>query len=170
MGNEARVHDPESMKTWKKPHAVAGMVLVVTLVATGALIAAANSSQGAAALTKRRSQLAVARAESSHPAGGGARPTFDGDRHQVDPTPSTTSTSTTSTTIDDRHAPECRNSTNPQCGPFRWDPQPLPNRPMRVDVQIAPSHPRPGDVVTFTVVASDPDAPGRAELRPAAKG
>jgi inhibitor of cysteine peptidase len=150
------------MKTWKKPHAVAGMILVVTLVATGALIAAANSGDGAAALTgQRRSQLAVARAESSHPAGGGARPTFDGDRHQVDPTPSTTSTSTTSTTIDDRHAVECRNSTNPQCGPFRWEPQPLPNRPMRVDVQVAPSHPRPGDVVTFTVVASDADAPGQ---------
>jgi hypothetical protein len=140
MGSEARVDDPESMKTWKKPHAVAGMVLVVTLVATGALIAAANRGDGAAALTgKRRSQLTVARAETSRPAGGGARPTFEGERHQTDPPPSTTSTSTTSTsttstTIDDRRPLACRNSTNPQCGPFRWDPQPLPNRPMRVDV------------------------------------
>src|SRR5207247_9870867 len=75
MGNEARVHDPESMKTWKKPHAVAGMVLVVTLVATGALIAAANSGDGAAALTsKRRSQLAVARAEARQSGRGPASP------------------------------------------------------------------------------------------------
>lgn len=166
MGIEACVHDPESMKTWKKPHAVAGIVLVLTLVATGALIAAANSGDGAAALTgKRRAQLAVARAEGG-PVAGTARPSFDGvprggeKANASDPSPSTTSTSTTSTSIDDRRLLVCRNSTNPQCGPFRWDPQPVPNRPMRVDVEVAPSNPRPGDVVTFTVVASDPDAPG----------
>jgi inhibitor of cysteine peptidase len=150
------------MKTWKKPHAVAGMILVVTLVATGALIAAANRGDGAAALAgKGRSQLAVTRAESSRAAGGGARPAFDDDRRQVDPTPPTTSISTTSTTVDDRRLLSCRNSTNPRCGPFRWDPQPLPNQPMRVDVRVTPSNPRPGDVVTFTVVSFDPDAPGQ---------
>src|SRR5438309_1988039 len=115
MGTNAPLRDAGSMKTWKKPHAVAGMVLVVTLVATGALIAAANSGDGAAALTsKRRSQLAVARAEERQSGRGTARPSFDGvphdgdkpdpsdDRRQVDPASATTSISTTSTTVDDR--------------------------------------------------------------------
>src|SRR5204863_7169715 len=77
MGKTGARHHPESMKTWKKPHAVAGMILVVTLVATGVLIAAANSGNGAAALTrKRKGQLAVARAD-DRPVAGTPRPTFD---------------------------------------------------------------------------------------------
>jgi inhibitor of cysteine peptidase len=176
MGIEARVHDAESMKTWKKPHAVAGIALAITIVLTAALIAAANGGDGAAALTSnRRSQSSVPRAEGRQPVGDAARPTFDGapldgdatrpsdDRRHVDPTTSTTSTptSTTSTTVDDRRPLACRNSTNPQCGPFRWDPQPLPNGPMQVDVKVSPSNPRVGDVVTFTVMESDADAPGQ---------
>lgn len=53
--------------------------------------------------------------------------------------------------------PVCRNSTDPACGDFRWDPQPA-NEP--VTVTITPSNPNPvvGEEVVFTVRWSDPDA------------
>lgn len=51
----------------------------------------------------------------------------------------------------------CRNSIDPACGPFRWDPPLGPNRPLTVTVTYAPANPRPGDAVTFRVVVDDPD-------------
>jgi hypothetical protein len=51
----------------------------------------------------------------------------------------------------------CRNSTDPRCGPFRWDPDPGPNQPMTVSVRFTPSHPHVGEPVTFFVTADDPD-------------
>lgn len=53
----------------------------------------------------------------------------------------------------------CRNSSDPVCGPFRWDPAPGPNRPMDVSVRVSPDRPRPREMVTFRVVATDFDAP-----------
>lgn len=55
-------------------------------------------------------------------------------------------------------APACRNSTDPACGPFRWDPQPAPNQPIQYTVSINPEHPQVGEEVTFVIEASDPDA------------
>ncbi len=52
----------------------------------------------------------------------------------------------------------CRNSTNPECGPFTWDPAPDANQPLTVNVTYAPASPRAGEEVTFTVVVEDPDA------------
>jgi hypothetical protein len=52
----------------------------------------------------------------------------------------------------------CRNSTNPACGPFRWDPDPRPNEPLDVSVTFTPAHPHVGEPVTFFVRAVDPDA------------
>ena len=51
----------------------------------------------------------------------------------------------------------CRDSIDPACGPFRWDPPPAPNRPLTVTVTYAPANPRPGEAVTFKVVVDDPD-------------
>ena len=42
MGTNAPLRDAGSMKTWKKPHAVAGMILVVTLVTPPAFPAVAR--------------------------------------------------------------------------------------------------------------------------------
>jgi hypothetical protein len=56
----------------------------------------------------------------------------------------------------------CRNSTDPRCGPFRWDPDPGPNAPVTVQITFSPEHPRVGEEVTFTITISDPDA---AEIR-----
>jgi hypothetical protein len=50
----------------------------------------------------------------------------------------------------------CVRSYNPACGPLRWVPAPV-NRPLTVSFFYSPSHPQPGDLVTFTVVLDDPD-------------
>jgi hypothetical protein len=54
--------------------------------------------------------------------------------------------------------PVCRNSADPACGEFRWDPAPAPNDPLTVTVTFTPEAPVAGDTVTFNVVAEDPDA------------
>ena len=81
---------------------------------------------------------------------------------------STTSTSievlgevatTTSTTAPSVAAVSCRNSADPACGSFYWDPQPVADRPLMVDVRFTPEQPRVGDEVTFEITYVDPDAP-----------
>ena len=52
----------------------------------------------------------------------------------------------------------CRNSTDPACGPFRWDPPPGPNAPVEISIAFSPSAPRSGDEVTITVHVHDADA------------
>jgi hypothetical protein len=51
----------------------------------------------------------------------------------------------------------CRNSSDPACGPFRWDPDPGPNQPLTGQVTSSPASPSAGEPVTFHVTASDPD-------------
>jgi hypothetical protein len=51
----------------------------------------------------------------------------------------------------------CRNSDNPACGPFRWDPHRAPEQPMSVTVSATPASPRAGQAVTFRVTVDDPD-------------
>ena len=65
------------------------------------------------------------------------------------PVPATTTTTT---------GLMCRNSFDPRCGPFRWDPEPGPNAPVTVDITFSPEHPRVGDEVMFTIRIVDPDA------------
>lgn len=52
----------------------------------------------------------------------------------------------------------CRDSFDPACGPFRWDPAPGENAPMRLSIVASPASPRAGQEVKFTLVADDPDA------------
>jgi DNA-directed RNA polymerase specialized sigma24 family protein len=70
----------------------------------------------------------------------------------------TTVAGRTSTTTKATPTTVCRNSTDPSCGAFRWDPSPAPNQPMTLRVSYSPDRPSPSDVVMFTVSASDPDA------------
>ena len=51
----------------------------------------------------------------------------------------------------------CRNSGEPACGPFRWDPPLPPDKPLIVAVSVSPPSPRAGDAVTFRVTVDDPD-------------
>jgi hypothetical protein len=51
----------------------------------------------------------------------------------------------------------CRNSSDPACGPFYWDPDPGANAPMTGQVTFSPANPKVGDQVTFRLTASDPD-------------
>jgi hypothetical protein len=52
----------------------------------------------------------------------------------------------------------CRNSANPACGPFRWDPAPSPNQPLTATFTKAPATAEAGQTVDFEVAWSD-DAP-----------
>lgn len=52
---------------------------------------------------------------------------------------------------------DCRNSTNPVCGPLRYDP-PLTNAPAEMEVAMSPPRPKPGLAVTFTIHITDPDS------------
>ena len=51
----------------------------------------------------------------------------------------------------------CRNSYDPACGPFSWDPPPDPNQPITGTVN-GPQTAKAGEKVTFTVNGTDPDA------------
>jgi hypothetical protein len=55
----------------------------------------------------------------------------------------------------------CRNSTDPACGPFRFDPQPGPDEPMTVQVTAIPALARVGQEVVFRVTLRDPDGVSR---------
>ena len=59
---------------------------------------------------------------------------------------------TTSTTV-----PACRNSTDPKCGPFRFDPQPGADNPMAVGVTVEPASPVAGQRTVFHITLTDPD-------------
>ena len=69
--------------------------------------------------------------------------------------PGQESPSTTVTTVP---AQGCRNSSDPACGPFRYDP-PLTDAPAKLEiVKVEPATPKAGDTVTFTLHATDPDS------------
>lgn len=59
---------------------------------------------------------------------------------------------TTTTTVD-----PCRNSADPQCGPFRFDPQPGADNPMTVEVAVEPAAPVAGQPMVFHITLTDPD-------------
>ena len=51
---------------------------------------------------------------------------------------------------------QCRNSRDPACGQFRWDPDPGGNADLEITV-AAPQAVKAGETVTFTVTVRDPD-------------
>ncbi len=63
--------------------------------------------------------------------------------------PSTTTTSPDGT-------PECRQSTDSRCGPFRWEPEPT-KHPLTVQVAVLTADPVAGKPVQFKVVADEAD-------------
>ena len=71
-------------------------------------------------------------------------------RPAPDPAPAPPPTSPPTTT--------CRNSTDPSCGEFRWDPQPE-SRPVEVFTVSAPGGASVGEPVTFAVDYVDPAGP-----------
>jgi hypothetical protein len=72
------------------------------------------------------------------------------------PTPSPTPTPTPTPTATD--APNCRNSSDPACGAFRFDPPAGDDEQIDVDVTYSPSDPKAGEEVTFDLQARDPDS------------
>ena len=78
------------------------------------------------------------------------------------PVPSSTTTTTgrpaTTTTLPSPPTTiACRDSADPACGRFRWDPQPPPNQVLSVSVTVSPIPTAVGEVVSFHVVAEDAD-------------
>ena len=69
------------------------------------------------------------------------------------PTPDTTTAPGAPTTT-----LPCRNSTDPACGPFRWDPAPAPNQPVAIEIAHSPSAPQVGEQVTVTVHVAETDS------------
>lgn len=79
------------------------------------------------------------------------------------PLPTTEPTETTETTRPAasptaKPALVCRNSYDPACGRFRWDPPPSANAMVTSRTTFTPSNPKVGETVTFRVVVDDPDA------------
>ena len=70
----------------------------------------------------------------------------------VPATTTTTAAPATTSTVD-----PCRNSTDPECGPFRFDPQPGADRPMTVEVTVEPATPVAGQPMVFHITLTDPD-------------
>lgn len=70
----------------------------------------------------------------------------------TDVTAVTTLAPTTSTTV-----AGCRNSADPACGPFRFDPQPGSDSPMTVEVAVEFGAPAAGQEVVFRLTLTDPD-------------
>ncbi|MBV8982315.1 MAG: hypothetical protein JO086_15540 [Acidimicrobiia bacterium] len=77
----------------------------------------------------------------------------------VAPLQRTATTLAPKATTTTRPAPSpCRNSYDPACGPFRWDPDPGPNSPLTVTVSPQSQQGNAGQEVNFHIVAQDPDA------------
>lgn len=87
---------------------------------------------------------AISEATSSVPANAGA-PTPTG----IPATAETSLPAPTTTQL------QCRNSHDPACGPFRWDPEPAP-LPPRVTVNVEPATPVAGEEVVFVVEIESP--------------
>jgi len=83
----------------------------------------------------------------------GGTTTVPGPTATVPAPDSTTTPGAPSTTL------PCRNSTDPACGPFRWDPPPGPNQPVEIQITHSPSAPQVGEHVTVTVHAAEADSP-----------
>jgi hypothetical protein len=69
--------------------------------------------------------------------------------------PAPTARTTPTPTPTAEPTPACRDSCDPRCGTFRWDPEPQPNEDLAVQIDVEPSSPRVGEDVTFTVTARD---------------
>ncbi len=79
---------------------------------------------------------------------------------------STTAQTTASTTVPQATAGlVCRNSADPRCGEFHWDPAPSPNQPATLRVIHEPAEPVVGQEVVFTLVHSDPDSDAAASVK-----
>lgn len=84
------------------------------------------------------------------------------------PLPTVPPTSVAATTGPPRTAPPravttttakvCRNSTEPVCGPFRWEPPLVPDQPLVASFTVAPATAVVGQPVAFEVTWSDGDA------------
>lgn len=67
-------------------------------------------------------------------------------------------TTTPATTTPVTAPPVCRDSFDPRCGAFRWEPPPPANRGLSVSLAVSDTAPAAGTAVSFTVDLGDADA------------
>ena len=133
------------------------LAIVATLaVGTGTLVARSGGSQREVLRSRESAPTTSATMPAETTVAGTRAPSVADTRG---PAATTTRPSLTTTTSPARATTPlaCRNSREPACGAFRWDPPPPANQPMRLSVTVTPSQPRVGQKVTFQVVAEDPD-------------
>ncbi len=56
----------------------------------------------------------------------------------------------------------CRNSLDPACGSFYWDPQPDRNGPLTVEITFSPRSPRVGEQIVLKIRVRDDTGPAYA--------
>jgi hypothetical protein len=130
-----------------------------SIAVVGVLAAITGLSGVSAATSAGGDRPSFSRTAVASPASASPTTTTTVDEPVAAEAPSTSTSSTSlprpTTTTPSR---SCRNSTDPKCGPFYWDPDPGPNQPLTVTVRYTPEHPRVGEPVTFYITAHDPDA------------
>ena len=149
---------PEPYRRWFR---VGAVVTVVLLVGAG-MFAATRMGRGPGADLRSGAPAATATPTPPAPAGPTESPITT---PAVAGTASRPAAATTVTTVAAAAMPAaggaCRNSTDPACGPFRFDPQPGPDEPMTVQVTAIPALARVGQEVVFRVTLRDPDGVSR---------
>lgn len=126
-----------------------GAVGAVALVGLGAIAFARWDTSSTEHVATRTAPTAVS---SSLPATATSRPAA-ASASTAAPETTTTTPATTTTTL------PCRDSFEPRCGPFYWDPDPGPSSPLTVTLSVEPANPRVGEQVTVTADVLDPDTP-----------
>ncbi len=161
MNNDQSEMDPRTAyifaRVKKRGRVLRRRRLIAQIVVTIAVVAVPLT---AFALTTGDSDRTVRVAHSSDST---TRPPTTVSAPTTSTTPSTTSSSTTTRTTVRASTPttvlvSCRNSRDPACGPFYYDP-PLRNEAASLQVTaVQPSTPAVGQRVTFMLRASDPDS------------
>jgi hypothetical protein len=136
-------------RRYRRNGLIGGLALVLAVLAAVPVIARGDEARKVAAIDQPTTT--VEESTTTEPAVVEETTTTTAEAGSVSPTTTRLRATTTSLV--------CRNSTDPRCGEFRWDPDPGPNAPLTVQVTFAPSNPKAGETVEIRVVTDDPDAP-----------
>jgi len=145
-----RVYGRARQLWWRRrvvPVAAAALVLVAGVV-TPAVLAGGDSRQRVVAVTRPTEPASTSTS---------AEPAVTTPTIAIPPPTSAAPTTSVVRTTTTRLV--CRNSYDPRCGLFRWDPAPGPNAPSTGEITYTPTHPRVGDLVTFHITFTNPDGP-----------
>lgn len=162
-------HDPVAAATGVEPSSrfrLGNRMLVVILAASVALVAFGLAVMSRPQGAERQIATRDSTVETSLPPGDEPADALTTPTSTEDSAPLPTSTTTTirarrttaTTTAAPAAAPQCRNSEDPVCGPFRWDPAPAPNQGLTARFIDPPSTWDGQSNLEVQVEFSDPDS------------